>query len=122
MIKKGSPGDGFILCLLLNLLFNFWWGAAAFILFILYLLLGVPLFLTFIGLFIWFFIAFLSTALVVWAVSVPQDTTPPRKNLNPYSAKNSDVFSRQNEAEDTEEPAQSEISNEENTDTNILEE
>ena len=92
MRKKGNPGDGFLLCFLVNLLFNFWWGTIAVILFILYLWLRIPLFWSLIGLFIWFSVAFISTALVVWAANIPKDKTPPRENLNPYSAKNSDVF------------------------------
>jgi len=92
VIKKGDPGDGFLLCFLLNLLFNFWWGLIAVILLILHFVLSIPLFLSFIGFFIWIGIAFLSTALVVWAVSTADEKTPHRENLNPYSAKNSDVF------------------------------
>ena len=92
MRKKGNPADGFFLCFLINLLFNFWWGLIATILFVLHFFLNIPLFLAFIGLFIWLGVAFLSTALVVWAVSTAQDDTPQRENLNPYSAKNSDVF------------------------------
>ena len=101
MIKKGNPGDGFFLCFFVNLLFNFWWGAIAVILFALFLFLSIPLFWSLIALFIWFGIAFLSTALVVWAVSTNEAPTPERENLNPYSAKNSDVFGKQDEPDKT---------------------
>jgi len=92
MIKKGNPGDGFLLCFFINLLFNFWWGVIAVILLILYFVLSIPIFWSIIGLCIWIGVAFLSTALVVWAVSTAEEKTPHRENLNPYSAKNSDVF------------------------------
>jgi len=99
MRKKGNPGDGFLLCFLVNLLFNFWWGLIATILLVLHFFLGIPLFLSFIGLFIWIGVAFLSTALVVWAVSTAEENTPQRENLNPYSTKNSDVFPSVDESE-----------------------
>jgi len=92
MIKKGNPGDGFLLCFFLNLLFNFWWGLIAVVLLILFFVLGISIFWSILGFFIWFGIAFLSTALVVWAVSTAEDTTPQRENLNPYSAKTSDIL------------------------------
>ena len=92
MRVKGSAGDGFLLCFLVNLLFNFWWGIIAVVLFILSIWLGISIFWSLIGLFIWFGVAFLSTALVIWAVSTGDEKTPHRENLNPYSAKNSDLF------------------------------
>jgi len=101
MLKKGKPGDGFLLCFLINLLFNFWWGLIAVILLILYFVLSIPLCWSLIGLFIWLGVAFLSTALVVWAVSTAEEKTPYRENLNPYSAKNSDVFPTVNVPEST---------------------
>jgi len=113
MIKKGNPGDGFLLCFLVNLLFNFWWGTIAVILFALYLFLGIPLFWSLIALFIWLCVAFISTALVVWATSSPDDNTPARENLNPYSAKNSDVLGKQEVSEAIADAAQEEHSDKE---------
>ena len=92
MRKKGNPGDGFLLCFLANMLFNFWWGLIAVILLILHFWLQVPLFLSLIGLFVWLGVAFINSALVIWAVSITEEETPHRENLNPYSATNSDVF------------------------------
>ena len=94
MRVKGSREDGFLLCFLINLLFNFWWGAIAFILLILHVVLRIPLFWSLIGLFIWLGVAFFSTLLVmvIWAAGRSSGDSPERRNLNPYSTKNSDVF------------------------------
>ena len=92
MRVKGSAGDGFLLCFLVNLLFNFWWGIIAVVLFILSFWLGISIIWSLIGLFVWLGVAFLSTALVIFAVSTGDEKTPHRENLNPYSAKNSDIF------------------------------
>jgi len=92
MRKKGNPGDGFLLCFLVNLLFNFWWGLIAVILLALHFILSIPVFWSLIGFLIWIGVAFISTALIVWAVSTAEEKTPQRENLNPYSAKNSDIF------------------------------
>jgi len=92
MIKKGNPADGFLLCFLLNLLFNFWWGAIATILLILSFVFKFSIIWSLIGYFIWISVAFLGTALIIWATSAAEEKTPFRENLNPYSAKNSDVF------------------------------
>jgi len=92
MRRKGSSDDGFVLCFLFNLLFNFWWGILAFILWILYLLLGIPLYWTLIATLVWFGVALFSTWFVTWAVNNGNEPTPHRENLNPYSAKNSEVF------------------------------
>ena len=99
MRVKGSAGDGFLLCFLVNLLFNFWWGLIAVILFVLYLFIGISFIWSLVGLFVWLGVAFLSTALVIWAVSTSEEKTPERENLNPYSAKNSDVFPSADEQE-----------------------
>ena len=92
MIKKGNPGDGFLLCFLLNLLFNFWWGAIATLLLIFSFVFRISIIWSFIGYFVWISVAFLGTALILWATGVGNEPTPVRPNLNPYSAKNSDVF------------------------------
>jgi len=110
MRVKGKTEDGFLLCFLINLLFNFWWGAIAFILLILHIVLRIPLFWSLIGLFIWLGVAFVSTLLVmvIWAAGNLSEDTPNRKNLNPYSTKNSDVFPPVDSEEpiDPEEPVQ----------------
>ena len=92
MRSRGRPDDGFLLCFLFNLLYNYWWGAIALILWVLFIWLRIPIYLPIIGLAIWYGVAFISTLLVSWAVDASNAPTPMRENLNPYSAKNSDVF------------------------------
>jgi len=89
---KGSVGDGFLLCFLLNLLFNFWWGTIAVILFVLRIWIPFSIIIPFIALFIWIGIALTGTVIIFLAVNVSNEPEPQRENLNPYSAKNSDVF------------------------------
>jgi len=96
MQRRGTADDGFILCFALNLLFNYWLGVIAFILFVLHFWLRIPLFLSFMVSLIWVGTAFVGTALIYWASKSGNEPTPERKNLNPYSAKNSDVFETNN--------------------------
>ena len=96
MRRKGSSGDGVFLCFVFNLLFNFWWGVLTFILWVLFLWLRIPLILVFIGLLIWVTVALVSTWLVIWGVKSSENGPPPRANLNPYSAKTSDIFGTAN--------------------------
>ena len=97
---KGSVGDGFLLCFLLNLLFNFWWGTIAFILFVLRIWIPFSIFIPFAALFIWVGIALAGTVIIFLAVNVSSEPEPQRENLNPYSAKNSDVFPLADSAEE----------------------
>jgi len=92
MRRRGNSDDGFILCFMFNLLFNYWWGILTLVLWVLFLIFRIPLYWTLIGALVWFGVAFLSTCLVTWAVKNSNEPTPHRENLNPYSAKNSDVF------------------------------
>jgi len=101
MRRRGTIDDGFFLCFLFNLLFNYWWGVIAFILLVLYLLLGIPLYISLIATLVWFGVALLSTCMMIWAVSSSNEQTPQRENLNPYSAKNSDVFGASNTPDNT---------------------
>ncbi len=85
-----SESDGVLLCFLFNLILNYWWGALAAVFLVLYLWLGVPILLSLIMLTVWLIIALVNTALVVWAANNSGGPVTQRKNLNPYSAKNSD--------------------------------
>ena len=95
--RKGRVDDGFMLCFVLNLLFNYWWGAIALILFGLYLWLKVPLYLSLIALLIWYGVAFVSTWLVVLAAGSPARSATQLENRNPYSAKNPDYSGKNKE-------------------------
>jgi len=90
--RRGRPDDGFLICFLFNLFYNYWWGAIALILWVLFIWLRIPIYWPIIGLAIWYGVALISTLLVTWAVKSSNEPTPERKNLNPYSAKNSDIL------------------------------
>jgi len=94
--RRANSADGFLLCFLFNLLFNYWWGIIALILWILHLWLRIPFYWPIIGYVIWFGVALFSTWLVTWANSSSEEKTVERENLNPYSAKNSDIFGSRN--------------------------
>ena len=100
MRRRGNPTDGFLLCFLFNLLFNYWLGIIAFVLWVLYLLLSIPLYLSIIATLVWFCVALLSTCMVIWAVNSSNEEPAQRENLNPYSAKNSDIFRQGDPPED----------------------
>ena len=65
MLRKSKYIDGFFLCFLFNMLFNFWWGAIALVLWIAHIRLALPAYLTLISLFIWISVALVSTWLEV---------------------------------------------------------
>jgi len=92
MRRRGSAADGFLLCFLFNLLFNYWLGVIAFILWALFLLIRIPFYYSLVATLVWFGVALLSTCMVIWAVNSSNEEPVQRENLNPYSAKNSDVF------------------------------
>jgi len=92
MRRKGNSTDGFLLCFVLNLFYNYWWGILTLILWTLLLWIRIPLYFPIISLVVWYGVAFASTLLVTWAANASNEPTPVRENLNPYSAKNSDVF------------------------------
>jgi len=76
----------------MNLMFSWWWGVIAIILFVLYLTIEIPYYIPIIGLVVWFGWAFAATFFVTWVVNSSNEPERQQKNLNPYSAKNKDVF------------------------------
>lgn len=79
---------------LLNLLINFQWAAIAIILLLLHIWFGIPLILSLIVFGIWVIIGLTITFMVSWGGREGSKPSPKRKNLNPYSMKNSDLFSK----------------------------
>ena len=82
---KRKRDNGFLLCFLMNLLFDLEWSIPAWLLLILHFVLDWS---------IWFFVAalaafvcgvLLKTAFISWAASVGNTPDKPKKNLNPYS-------------------------------------
>ena len=91
MMRRVSPlNSGFVLALLLNMVFRFEWAAAALILLILHFVLGWPLFPVWLCLAAWVLHSLLVTALLTAVTRSGGKEAPPLSNKNPYSKTNSD--------------------------------
>lgn len=84
---KRAKGHGFLLSLLLNMVFRGFWLVLVAILLILHFAAGWPLWLIAIPLIAWFLHALLITLVLGFATSGPTTKRPEPKNVNPYSAK-----------------------------------
>ena len=84
---KRAKGHGFLLSLLLNMVFRGFWLVLVAMLVILHFAAGWPLWLIAIPLVAWFIHALLITLVLGFATSGPTTSRPEPKNVNPYSAK-----------------------------------
>ena len=84
---KRAKGHGFLLSLLLNMVFRGFWLVLVVVLVILHFAAGWPLWLIAIPLVAWFIHALLITLVLGFATSGPTTSRPEPKNVNPYSAK-----------------------------------
>jgi len=75
-MRIADASKGFIICFLLNLLFNFEWGVFALILYLLHLWLKIPLLIALIFLGIWVGIAFILALLVSVHAILPSKPMP----------------------------------------------
>jgi ABC-type protease/lipase transport system fused ATPase/permease subunit len=91
-MRKASGSKGYFLCYICNLFLNFEWAVFALILFILHFWLGIPVWLSLIGLGVWLLVALVLTSLVAWGAKSANEPTPERENKNPYSAKTEDML------------------------------
>lgn len=92
MMHKTAKGHGFLLCLILNMLFRFEFAIIGIVLLALHFWLGLPMFLAWIAFGVWFVYALLITvilSLANHAGNLPPDERP---NKNPYSASNKDFM------------------------------
>ena len=89
-MRKTANHHGFLVCLLINMMFRFEWAIAAIVLLVIHFLLGWPLFLVWIALGIWFLYAFFVTLVLSMANRIGNEPTPERPNRNPYSKTNED--------------------------------
>ena len=92
---------GFMLCFLMNLVFNLGWSVPAWILLAAHFILKISIWWFASLLIIWFFIILLRTLLISWAGDCASVRDEPKKNLNPYSAWSS--FGRADKKEETRE-------------------
>lgn len=97
-MKKRTDG-GFWLCFLMNLIFSLEWSIPAWLLLIMHFVLNWSL-LLFVGALGVFIIGvFAKTAVLCWAASAGSVPDKPKKNLNPYSAKNDQMLQKKEEDE-----------------------
>ncbi|MBQ7548019.1 MAG: hypothetical protein IJT41_13775 [Clostridia bacterium] len=89
-MRRTARGHGFLLCLLLNMLFRFEWAVAAIILLAIHFWMGWPLFFVWIALGIWFLYALFVTLILSLANRAGNSPTPQQPNKNPYSKSNQD--------------------------------
>ncbi len=90
-MRKPDPSRGFFLCFLTNLALHFWWGVAALLLLILHFWLDIHWGFAWAASAIWGMEALVLTLLISWGNGCSRPT-PEKKNQNPYSAKNKDLF------------------------------
>ena len=93
---------GFMLCFLMNLVFNLGWSVPAWILLAAHFILKISIWWFASLLIIWFFIILLRTLLTSWAGDCASVRDESKKNLNPYSASSSS-FGRADKKEETRE-------------------
>ena len=89
-MRKTARNHGFLLCLLINMMFRFEWAIAAIVFLGLHVWLGWPLFPVWISLGIWIIYALFVTLVISAANRVGNEPTPERPNKNPYSKTNAD--------------------------------
>ena len=89
-MRRTASGHGFLLCMLLNMLFRFEWAAAALVFLGIHFWLGWPLLFVWVLLGIWVLYAFFITLVLSLANRAGNITEPPKQNKNPYSKSNHD--------------------------------
>ena len=89
-MRRTARNHGFLLCVLINMLFRFEWAAAAIVLLVIHFRLGWPLFLVWIPLAVWILYALFITLIISMANRAGSEPTPSRPNKNPYSKTNAD--------------------------------
>ena len=90
-MRRTARGHGFLLCLLLNMMFRFEWALAALAFLLVHFWLGWPLFLVWGMLGIWVLYALFITLVLSLANHAGNLEETPRPNRNPYSASNRDI-------------------------------
>lgn len=89
-MRKTARNHGFLLCLVLNMMFRFEWAIAAIVLLVIHFWLGWPLFLVWIALGIWLLYALFVTLVLSAANRIGNEPPAERPNKNPYSKSNAD--------------------------------
>ena len=84
---KRAQGHGFVLSLLINMMFRAYWLVLVCVLVILHFVLGWPLWLIVIPIVFWIVHALLITVILGWASDSGNSPKPVQENKNPYSYK-----------------------------------
>ena len=99
-MRRTASGHGFLLCLLINMMFRFEWAIIAIVMLAIHFWLGWPLFLVWIPLIIWVIYALFVTSVLSLANRAGNAVDPPKPNKNPYSKTNRDIKIREDTADD----------------------
>lgn len=83
---KMKRSRGFLLCFLLNLVFNFALTIPAWILLVLHFYLGWSIWWFVLGIAFWIITVLLRTLIISWGNRSGNYATEPRENKNPYSS------------------------------------
>ena len=92
IMRSGRSGRNLFLVFLMNLFLRYRWSIPAWLLLAAHFAFGTPLWLFFLGLAFWVVYAVGVTLVLHWANRCGNIPNPQRKNVNPYSPKNSDFF------------------------------
>ena len=87
-MRKIKRSGNFLLCLLINLLFQLEWSIPAWVLLALHFWLDISIRWFVGGLAFWILIVLAKMWLIGWAADCGSRKDPPKENKNPYSAKN----------------------------------
>lgn len=98
-MRRTKVNQGFIICLLFNMLLNFEWSIPAWLLLIAHFVFGWSLWFFWLAFLLWIGGILIWMYVIGWATQVGNEKTPELPNKNPYSARNSSVSERQNEAD-----------------------
>ena len=84
---KRAQGHGFLLSLIMNMLFRAYWLVLVCVLVILHFVVGWPMWLIVIPIVFWVMHSLLITVILGWASDSAAVTKPVQENKNPYSYK-----------------------------------
>lgn len=87
-MRRVSKGHGFLLSLIINMLFRPEWPIISIVLFIFHKTIGIKLWIALIPLVIWVVYPLIITLVLGWANSCGNSAPVVHENKNPYSSKN----------------------------------
>lgn len=88
---------GFLLCVLINLLFDLWGILPAAVLLILHFWIGISYLYAILALLLWILVVLVRTAIITYAAHTGESAYIQRPNKNPYSKNTSDYLEDKSE-------------------------